>query len=143
MARFELGVPGAVELVRASLAEARREGDAEHEARGYTNLAELLARSGDVAALEACVAEGLAFTRERGLWSHAYNLEVHRCVALVRRGAWRPAEQGLRELVDGVDDPGMLEAYSVPWLGRLRARRGDPAAGAVLAGAWAGAQRLG
>ena len=42
-----------------------------------------------------------------------------------------------------VDDPGMLEAYSVPWLGRLRARRGDPAAGAVLAGAWAGAQRPG
>jgi DNA-binding CsgD family transcriptional regulator/tetratricopeptide (TPR) repeat protein len=143
MARFELGAPGAVELVRASIVEARQEGDAEHEARGYTNLAELLARSGDVRALEACVAEGLAFTRERGLWSHAYNLEVHRCVALVRRGAWTAAEQRLRDLVDGVEDPGMLEAYSLPWLGRLRARRGDPGAGAMLGRAWARAQRLG
>ena len=41
---------------------------------------------------------------------------------------------GLRELVHGVEDPGMLFAYSVPWLGRALARRGDPAAGGLLAG---------
>jgi DNA-binding CsgD family transcriptional regulator len=35
----------------------------------------------------------------------------------------------------------MLFAYSVPWLGRALARRGDPAAGGLLAGAWDGAQR--
>ena len=37
--------------------------------------------------------------------------------------------RGLRALVEAVADPGMLYAYSVPWLGRLLARRGDPAAG--------------
>jgi DNA-binding CsgD family transcriptional regulator len=79
---------------------------------------------------------GLTFTRERGFWSHAYNLEVHRCVALIRRGAWDAALAGLRGLVEGVDDPGMLHAYSVPWLGRLLARRGDPEAGDMLAAAW-------
>ena len=38
--------------------------------------------------LERCVHEGLTFTRERGFWSHAYNLEVHRCLLLLRRGDW-------------------------------------------------------
>ena len=86
--------------------------------------------------------DGLAFTRERGFWSHAYNLEVHRCLLLLRRGDWDGAEAGLRALVvDAVDDPGMLYAYSVPWLGRLLARRGDPAADAMLAEAWERAQR--
>ena len=35
----------------------------------------------------------------------------------------------------------MLFAYSAPWLGRLLARRGDPAAGPLLADAWEHAQR--
>ena len=87
------------------------------------------------------VDEGLRFARERGFWSHAYNLEVHRCVVLVRRGDLGEAESGLRELVEGVDDPGMLYAYSVPWLGRVLARRGDPAAGEMLAAAWERALR--
>ena len=43
--------------------------------------------------------------------------------------------------MDTVDDPGMLYAYSVPWLGRLLARRGDPAAAIMLAAAWERAQR--
>ena len=85
--------------------------------------------------------DGLAFTRERGFWSHAYNLEVHRCLLLMRRGDWDGAEAGLRGLVDAVDDPGMLFAYSVPWLGRLLARRGDPVAEGMLAEAWEQAQR--
>ena len=51
-----------------------------------------------------------------------------RAAPLRRPRAPRPlgaALAGLRELVEGVDDPGMLYAYSVPWLGRLLARRGD------------------
>ena len=82
------------------------------------------------------MAEGLRFARERGFWSHAYNLEVHRCIGLIRRGGWDAALAGLQELVDSMDDPGMLHAYSVPWLGRLLARRGDPSAGPMLADAW-------
>ena len=59
----------------------------------------------------------------------------------LRRGDLDGALAGLRELVHGVEDPGMLFAYSVPWLGRALARRGDPAAGGLLAAAWDGAQR--
>lgn len=105
------------------------------------DVAELLYREGRPGELEACIAEGLPFVRERGFWSHAYNLELHRCVLQLRRGDLDGALAGLRELVHGVEDPGMLFAYSVPWLGRALARRGDPAAGGMLAATWDGAQR--
>ena len=63
----------------------------EYVARGYCNLAELLGRAGRLDELDAAVADGLRFARERGFWSHAYNLEVQRCTALVRRGRWEHA----------------------------------------------------
>jgi DNA-binding CsgD family transcriptional regulator/tetratricopeptide (TPR) repeat protein len=144
IARFELGDRGGLDLLRESIFGAVAVRHFEYAARGYCNLCELLARGDDVAELETCVNAGLTFARERGFWSHAYNLEVHRCVALIRRGRWDGALSGLRRLVEGVDDPGMLHAYSVPWLGRVLARRGDPEAGDMLAAAWehASHQRL-
>ena len=101
----------------------------------------MLARGGHRDELDTCVRDGLRFARERGFWSHAYNLELHRCVGLVRRGRWEPALAGLRALVEGVDDPGMLYAYSVPWLGRLLARTGDERAEELLGAAWEHARR--
>jgi tetratricopeptide (TPR) repeat protein len=106
IARFESGDPAGLDNVRDSVAVATAGGHHEEAARGYTNLAELLLRTGRLDELERCVHDGLAFTRERGFWSHAYNLEVHRCLLLLRRGQWDAAEQGLRRLVEDVDDPG-------------------------------------
>ena len=127
--------------LRASITAARRAGEHEYEARGYTNLAEVLSLAGRLDELDACVREGLPFTEERGFWSHAYGLEVHRCVVLLRRGYWDDALAGLRALVERVEDPGMAYVYSVPWYGRLLARRGDPDAGPLLAEAWERASR--
>ncbi|WFF05831.1 AAA family ATPase [Micromonospora sp. WMMD1076] len=143
-ANAELGDPTGRSDLRASIAASVSGGFYEYAARGYTNLAELLYREGRLTELDDCVRDGLSFTRERGFWSHAYNLEVHRCLLLLRRGDWAGAEAGLRLLVDSVDDPGMLFAYSEPWLARLAARRGAPAAGPQLARVWerATAQRL-
>jgi DNA-binding CsgD family transcriptional regulator/tetratricopeptide (TPR) repeat protein len=141
IARVEAGDGGGLEEVRESINLALAGRHHEEAARGYTNLAELLLRAGRLDELEACVRDGLAFCHERGFWSHAYNLEVHRCLLLLRRGDWDGAEAGLRGVVDAVDDPGMLFAYSVPWLGRLLARRGDPVADGMLAAAWEQAQR--
>ena len=62
-------------------------------------------------------------------------------MALLRHGRWDPALEGLRELVEGKEDPGMLWAYSVPWYGRLLARKGDERAGVMLVGAWERARR--
>jgi DNA-binding CsgD family transcriptional regulator len=144
IARVELGDPAGLALLRESIVAAVDAGQFEYAARGYCNLVEMLARGGHLDELESWAADGLRFTRERGFWSHAYNLELHRCVALIRRGRWDAALAGLRELVGGVDEPGMLYAYSVPWLGRLLARRGDPAAEEMLAAVWeeARGQRL-
>jgi DNA-binding CsgD family transcriptional regulator/tetratricopeptide (TPR) repeat protein len=141
IARVESGDPDGIGEVRESINLALAGRHHEEAARGYTNLAELLLRVGRLDELERCVADGLAFTHERGFWSHAYNLEVHRCLLLMRRGDWDGAEEGLRGVIDAVDDPGMLFAYSVPWLGRLLARRGDPVAEGMLAAAWEQAQR--
>jgi DNA-binding CsgD family transcriptional regulator/tetratricopeptide (TPR) repeat protein len=141
IARTEAGDPRGLQDLRDSIAWAASGGHHEVVARGYTNLAELLLRAGRLEDLERCVATGLAFCRDRGFGSHAYNLEVHRCLLLLRRGDWAGAEAGLQHLVEGVEDPGMLFAYSVPWLGRLRARRGDPDAGPLLASAWEEARR--
>ena len=141
IARVEAGELEGLQTMRNSIALAQAGGHHEVTARGYTNLAELLLRVGRLDELERAVREGLTFTRERGFWSHAYNLEVHRCLLLLRRGDWDPAQMGLRALLESHSDPGMLFAYSAPWLGRLLARRGDPAAGALLADAWEQAQR--
>jgi DNA-binding CsgD family transcriptional regulator/tetratricopeptide (TPR) repeat protein len=141
MAQVQIGEPEGVELLRRSIADAEQARQYEYAARGYCNLAELLFRAGELDELEACVEEGMPYVRERGFWSHAYGLELHRCAALMRRGRWEPALTGLRELVDDVDDPGMLYAYSVPLLGRLLARRGDPEAAPMLAAAWSRALR--
>jgi DNA-binding CsgD family transcriptional regulator/tetratricopeptide (TPR) repeat protein len=141
IARVEAGDAEGIDQVRDSIELATAGRYHEEAARGYTNLAELLLRAGRLDELESCVADGLAFTHERGFWSHAYNLEVHRCLLLLRRGDWDGAELGLRRLIETVDDPGMLFAYSMPWLGRLLARRGDPVAEGMLAAAWEQAQR--
>ena len=88
------------------------------------------------------MADGLAFTRERGFWSHAYNLEVHRCLLLLRRGDWDGAERGCAGSSTRVDDPGMLFAYSVPVArapARAPRRPGRPSG--MLAAAWEQAQR--
>jgi DNA-binding CsgD family transcriptional regulator/tetratricopeptide (TPR) repeat protein len=135
VARTDLeGTPGLVDL-RASLELAQGSGADEFVARGYTNLAEPLYRLGHLEALAGVLDEGLPFTRERGFWSHAYNLEVHRCLLLLRRGDWDAAEAGLRDLVADTGS-GMLYVYSVPPYARLLARRGGSGAEALLAEAW-------
>ncbi len=136
MARADLGAPDALVHLRQSLATARAGGFHEYAARAYTNLGEILYRLGRYDELAECLDAGLAFTRDRGFWSHAYHLEVHRCLLLLRQGAWSAAEHGLRELVDGTDDPGMLYVYSVPALGRLLARRGQSDAEELLTAGW-------
>ncbi len=133
IACFELGdMQVGVELLRRSIAESNAVRHHEYAARGHCNLAELLSRAGRLDELEYAARDGLRFARERGFWSHAYNLEVQRCTALVRRGRWDRAAGELRALIDGVEDPGMLISYSVPWLGRVLARQGDPEAAAML-----------
>ncbi|MGH3889466.1 MAG: LuxR C-terminal-related transcriptional regulator, partial [Pseudonocardiaceae bacterium] len=136
VARADLGAPDALVHLRQSLATARAGGFHEYAARAYTNLSAILYRLGRYDELAECLDAGLAFTRERGFWLHAYSLQIQRCLLLLRQGAWSAAEHGLRELVDGTDDPGMFYVHSVSALGRLLARRGRPGAEELLTAAW-------
>lgn len=141
IARPDLDGDGRIALLRESLDLALRHGFHETAARGFTNLGELLYRYLRLDDLRSCLDQGRAFTRERGFWSHTYNLDVHAALLALRRGDWTAAGDGLRAIVEQDPDPGMLTVYSVPPHARLLARRGDPAAGAVLAAAWERAQR--
>ncbi len=136
VAAADLTGPDGLAPLRESLALAVEQDLGEYTARAHTNLAEALHRFGRYAELEACVEDGLAFTAERGFWSHAYNLEVHRALLRVRRGEWAAAEADLRRLVDAPGGAGMLYVYSVPPHARLLARRGRSEAGPLLAEAW-------
>ena len=133
-----------LQLLRSSLALALEHGFHETAARAYTNLGELLYRYHRLDELDRVLTEGQQFMRERGFPSHAYNLDVHRCLLQLRRGDWTRAAAGLRELVEDGSDPGMLAVYSLPPYARLLARRGSEAAEALLERAWARAteQRL-
>lgn len=141
LARTDLDGAGRIALLHRSLETAQGLGEHEYVARGYTNLCEMLYRYGCYEELDRYVAEGLAFTRERGFWSHTYNLEVHKALLDVRRGDWATAQAELERTVSRYDDPGMLAVYSLPMYARLTARTGTDQSGDLQRQAWDRAQR--
>ncbi len=139
-ALLDLGDPGGADHLRRSAAVARAASSYEYAQRAYTNLVEGLYRLGRFDELDQPLADGLAYAREYGFASHEYNLEAHRCMLATLRGRWDEAEAGLRRLLAG-DDPGVLASFGLSALGRLLARKGDPAAGPLLERAWRTAAR--
>jgi DNA-binding CsgD family transcriptional regulator/tetratricopeptide (TPR) repeat protein len=144
LARPDLDDDARVGMLADSLRTGLEQGFYEVAARAYTNLGELCFRLNRLDELEQCVADGLAFTRERGFSSHAHNLAVHGALLALRRGDWAAAEATLRP-ADATTEPGMPNAAG-PY-GRLLARRSpaidtatDPATGtaveALLDAAW-------
>ena len=133
----DAGDPQGLDYLRDSLRSALASGDHESAARAYTNLSEVLYRQRRTGELAAVLADGLAFTSERGFWSHRYNLQVHSALLSSDAGDWDAAEATLSCLRDCVDDPGTLSVYSDPAYARLLARRGDlDTAETLLAAAW-------
>ena len=139
-ALLDLGDPGGAAHLRRSAEVARVASHYEYAQRAYTNLVEGLYRLGRFGELDQPLADGLAYAREYGFASHEYNLEAHRCMLLTLRGRWDEAEAGLRRLLAG-EDPGVLASFGLSALGRLLARKGDPAAGPLLERAWRTATR--
>lgn len=140
-AESTVDVDGRIALLRRSIALALEHGHHEHVARGYLNLGSLLYRNYRFTELDRCIAEGLAFTRDRGFWTHAYGLELHDCLLRIRRGDWAGAERDLITLVERGDEPGMLRGYAEVTRARLRARRGEPDTGEQLERFWQQALR--
>ncbi|MDF2978309.1 MAG: putative LuxR-family transcriptional regulator [Actinomycetospora sp.] len=136
LGRAFLGHADGPDLVREGLDAARAAGHREHAARGWTSLVKALRRLDRDDEVAAVVAEGLESTRSGDFLSHGYSLEAFGLQLMVDDGRWDAAEAGLRRLVDTVPEAGILARETLPPLGRLLARRGDPDADAVLARAW-------
>ena len=139
-ALLDLGDLGGAAHLRRSAEVARSAAHYEYTQRAYTNLVEGLYRQGRFRELDHPLAEGLAYAREYGFASHEYNLEAHRCMLMTLRGRWDEAEAGLRR------SAGRRGPVSWPASGCRRRpagcfRKGDPAAGALLARAWRTAAR--
>ncbi|MFC5137734.1 AAA family ATPase [Actinomycetospora rhizophila] len=136
LGRAFLGHADGPDLVREGLDAARASGHREHAARGWTSLVKALRRLGRDDEVAAVVAAGLESTRSGDFLSHGYSLEAFGLQLMVDDGRWDAAEAGLRRLVDTVPEAGILARETLPPIGRLLARRGDPDADAVLARAW-------
>jgi DNA-binding CsgD family transcriptional regulator len=73
------------------------------------------------------------YARDQDFRVYGYMFAARRCRLALMRGQWAQAEAGLRELLDGQDDPGMIGRETVPILARVLVRQGSADAAEWLA----------
>ena len=122
--------------LRESVGLAQVLGHADYTTVAAHNLAVMLLRSARIAEAEPYLELGAAVAHEHRLETAAYRLEAQRCYVLMLRGHWDEAERRLRALLDAGDEPGANAVNPLAFLGRLLARRGDPAGAGFVEQAW-------
>jgi DNA-binding CsgD family transcriptional regulator/tetratricopeptide (TPR) repeat protein len=138
-----LGDEAGLADLRESVARARALGHADYATVAAHNLAVMLLRSARIAEAEPYLELGAAVAGEHRLEIAAYRIEAQRCYVLILRGQWDEAERRLRALLDAGDEPGADAVNPLAFLGRLLARRGDPAGAGFVERAWALASATG
>jgi DNA-binding CsgD family transcriptional regulator len=124
-ALLQLGdLSGCNDLLR-SMAQATGRDDHEYVMRAYYNLIEGLWRLGEYREALGYIEQGEHFGRDRDFRVYGYMFAARRCRLALMRGQWAEAEAGLRKLLDGQDDPGMIGRETVPILARVLARQGS------------------
>jgi DNA-binding CsgD family transcriptional regulator/tetratricopeptide (TPR) repeat protein len=124
-ALLQLGdLSGCDELLR-SMAQATGRNDHEYVMRAYYNLIEGLWRLGEYRQALGYIEQAEQFGRGRDFRVYGYMFAARRCRLALMRGQWAQAEAGLRELLDGQDDPGMIGRETVPILARVLVRQGS------------------
>jgi DNA-binding CsgD family transcriptional regulator/tetratricopeptide (TPR) repeat protein len=124
-ALLQLGdLSGCEDLLR-SMARATELGNQEYVMRAYYNLIEGLWRLGKYREALGYIGQAENFGRDRDFRAHGYMFAARRCRLALMRGQWTEAEAGLRELLDGHDDPGMLGRETIPILARVLVRQGS------------------
>ena len=131
-----LGDEAGLADLRESVELARALGHADYATVAAHNLAVVLLRSARIAEAEPYLELGAAVAREHRLETAAYRIEAQQCYVLILRGRWDEAERRLRALLDAGDEPGANAVNPLAFLGRLLARRGDPAAADFVERAW-------
>src|SRR5215470_5228122 len=107
-----------------SMAQANELDKHEYVMRAYYNLIEGLWRLGEYREALGYIERAEHFGRNRDFRIHGYMFAARRCRLALMRGLWAEAEAGLRELLDGQGDPGMIGRESVPILARVLVRQG-------------------
>ena len=132
-ARLQLGDLGGRDDLLRSRDRAHQMANHEFVMRAYYNLAEGLWRLGRYDEALGFIAEGEAYGADREFQVYAYMFGARRYRRLAMQGRWAEAVSGLREMLDGQGDPGMIGRETLPVLTRLLVRQGHPDATAYLA----------
>jgi len=140
-ARLQLGRLDGVAELQASIAAARQLNNHEYVMRGYYNLVEGLWRLGRYDEASDYMHLAREYSQDRDFPVHSYMLDARRFRLMAMRGRWPEAIAGLRSLLDGQDDPGMIGRETLPMLARLLVRQGHPDATQILAAAVEHAER--
>ena len=138
-----LGDEAGLADLREAVELARALGHADYATVAAHNLAVMLLRSARIAEAEPYLELGAAVAREHRLETAAYRIEAQQCYVLILRGHWDEAERRLRALLDAGDEPGANAVNPLAFLGRLLARRGDPAGAGFVERAVAAGRRDG
>jgi DNA-binding CsgD family transcriptional regulator/tetratricopeptide (TPR) repeat protein len=132
-ALLQLGdLRGCDDLLR-SMARATELGNREYVMRAHYNLIEGLWRLGEYREALGYLEQAENFGRDQDFRVYGYMFAARRARLALMRGQWARAEAGLRELLDGQDDPGMIGRETVPVLARVLVRRGSADASSWLA----------
>jgi DNA-binding CsgD family transcriptional regulator/tetratricopeptide (TPR) repeat protein len=136
IARVGLGDEGGLEDLRAAIGLGRRIDHGDYLCRAAADLASALIWLGrhPEALPWLAVAEDAA--RDHGLDLYLFHVLAQRSHVELFLGRWDSAERRLREQLATAGDPGSVLAIPLALLGRVLARRGDPAATAMVARAW-------
>jgi DNA-binding CsgD family transcriptional regulator/tetratricopeptide (TPR) repeat protein len=124
-ALLQLGDLGGCDELLRSMAQATDRNDHEYVMRAYYNLIEGLWRLGEYRQALGYLEQGEYFGRDQDFRVYGYMFAARRCRLALMRGQWAEAEAGLRELLEGQDDPGMIGRETVPILARLLVRQGS------------------
>jgi DNA-binding CsgD family transcriptional regulator/tetratricopeptide (TPR) repeat protein len=122
-ALLQLGdLSGRGDLLR-SMAQATDLGHHEYVMRAYYNLIEGLWRLGEYREALGYIEQAENYARDQDFRVYGYMFAARRCRLALMRGQWAQAEAGLRELLAGQDDPGMIGRETVPILARVLVRQ--------------------
>ncbi len=122
---------GARQLER-SLALALEHGLEEHAARAYCNLASAAIQARDYAHATRPLDDGIRYSQDHDLDAWSLYLLAWRAQLHLEQGRWDEAADDAQALLARRGVPAITRIPALAALGRLRARRGEPDAGALL-----------
>jgi DNA-binding CsgD family transcriptional regulator/tetratricopeptide (TPR) repeat protein len=129
--------------LREAVEIAERLGHADYLTVAAHNLAVVLMRSGRVLEATPYLQTAARVAHEHHLDTAAFRIEAQQCYVRILQGGWDEAERRLRGLIAAAADPGANAVNPLAFLGRILARRGDPAAAGLIDRAWQLAEATG